>query len=76
MHVTQNIDTLDLKTGLREEKSLAAHGDLRKAHCYKCKEEVPIEEFFDAVEHNEILKCKKKGCYTGLIKPKVVFYGE
>ena len=74
--MTQNIDTLDLKAGLREEKSIAAHGDLWAAHCYKCDKEHPIEKFYEHVEWDEIYRCEKPGCFKGIVKPKVVFYGE
>lgn len=35
MNFTQNIDCLELKSGLPEEKLVAAHGNLSAAHCPK-----------------------------------------
>jgi NAD-dependent SIR2 family protein deacetylase len=37
MNLTQNIDCLELKAGIPEDKVIAAHGDLRAAECAKCK---------------------------------------
>lgn len=33
MNMTQNIDDLEIKAGLKEEKLLQAHGHSRSAHC-------------------------------------------
>lgn len=48
---------------------------MREAQCPKCKTDYPIKEFFEHVEKSELYKCPKSTC-PGIIKPKVVFYGE
>lgn len=37
--ITQNIDGLEIKAGVPEDKLLQAHGHSRTAHCTKCKRE-------------------------------------
>ena len=73
--MTQNIDTLDLKAGVSEQVSIAAHGDLRSAECSKCRREHPIKTFFEHADAGTLFECTKLACH-GIVKPKVVFYGE
>ena len=37
MNLTQNIDDLELKAGMSEDKICQAHGNMRTAACSKCK---------------------------------------
>ena len=43
-HYTQNIDGLEFKAGLPEEKLIEAHGSFRTAHCIKCKKEHSVDD--------------------------------
>jgi len=78
---TQNIDSLERQAGLPEDKLIAAHGNFDKAHVVQSDEEAPevevgIEELKAALDRGEegwqALR-REKG---GLVKPKIVFFGE
>lgn len=43
MNLTQNIDDLEIKAGVHEDKLLQAHGHSRSAHCISCKKEADID---------------------------------
>lgn len=74
MNFTQNIDCLELKAGIPEEKVIAAHGDLSGVHCPKCKVRASLDEFKKHVSEGTIYYCEK--CNKVPIKPTVVFFGE
>lgn len=59
MNFTQNIDGLELKAGIPNEKVIAAHGNLSGAHCPKCKIEVDLAIFKEHVEREEVWYCEK-----------------
>ncbi len=40
--ITQNIDGLEITAGVSNEKMVAAHGNLKEAHCPKCKKEIDL----------------------------------
>ena len=42
MNMTQNIDDLEIKAGVKEDKLLQAHGHSRSAHCVSCKTQANI----------------------------------
>ncbi|AET41146.1 histone deacetylase HST2 Ecym_7309 [Eremothecium cymbalariae DBVPG len=71
---TQNIDTLESATGIEDEYIIEAHGSFRKNHCIDCNKEFPMELFKKVLEEDKgYAKCPS--C-KGLIKPKIVFFGE
>ena len=45
MNLTQNVDDLELKAGLPEEKLIQAHGHGRTAHCMECGQEEDINQW-------------------------------
>lgn len=45
MNMTQNIDDLESKAGIKEEKLLQAHGHSRSAHCTGCKGDADIAKW-------------------------------
>jgi len=45
MNLTQNIDDLEIKAGIPENKLIQAHGHSRSAHCIVCKKEASIEKW-------------------------------
>lgn len=81
---SQNIDSLERQAGLPEEKLMAAHGNFDRAHVLKrdyqdedeAEVEVDIAELKAAIDQGEKgwqQLCRDKG---GLVKPKIVFFGE
>lgn len=73
--LTQNVDGLDLKAGIPEEKIIFCHGTLKKAHCAECKFPYDVNEVKKSAQNDTVLKCNQLQC-TGIVKPKVVLYGE
>jgi len=72
---TQNIDTLEHRAGISEDKLVEAHGSFRTAHCMDCKAEYSEEYVKELVFADEIPRCKL--CeQKGIIKPDIVFFGE
>ena len=45
MNLTQNIDDLEIKAGIPEDKLIQAHGHSRSAHCIGCKKESSIAKW-------------------------------
>jgi len=72
---TQNIDALDRRTGLREEKIMEAHGSAHGAYCIRCGIDQCLERIQREVEKEETPLCVKETC-GGLVKPKITFFGE
>jgi len=75
---TQNIDSLESRAGVPSDKIVAAHGNFDAAHVIdKHPEvEVPIEEFKLALDRGEEGWTELREKYGGLVKPKIVFFGE
>lgn len=72
-HFTQNVDALDLLTGLPEDKLIQAHGHIRSGSCIGCKEAYTFDYLKSSVLKNEVPKCTK--C-ENWVKPDVVLFGE
>ena len=72
-NLTQNIDDLEIKAGVSEEKLLQAHGHSRTAHCIDCNKQADIKEWKELAAKEVPMRCKE--C-EGLIKPDIVFFGE
>ena len=70
---TQNIDGLEIKAKIPEEKLIFAHGNFYKGHCAKCDKERDINKINEGIQKGEIYYCPD--C-KGPCKPNVVFYGE
>ena len=70
---TQNIDGLEKKAKIPDEKLIFAHGNFYEGHCAKCNKEIEINKINEGIEKGEIYYCPD--C-KGPCKPKVVFYGE
>ncbi|SCU77945.1 LAFA_0A04104g1_1 [Lachancea sp. 'fantastica'] len=72
---TQNIDTLERSAGIQAEYLVEAHGSFADNHCIDCGLDYPHEYFKEAIAHcsGKFARCSK--C-EGLIKPKIVFFGE
>mmetsp|Transcript_65667 Transcript_65667/g.137275 ORF Transcript_65667/g.137275 Transcript_65667/m.137275 type:complete len:371 (-) Transcript_65667:570-1682(-) len=78
---TQNIDSLECVAGVPEDKLIAAHGNFDKAHVVRVHDsdpeiEVPIEELKKALDSGKDALTALSYQYGGLVKPKIVFFGE
>jgi NAD-dependent deacetylase sirtuin 2 len=74
-HYTQNIDGLERKAGLPDEKIVEAHGTMYTSHCINssCNKEYPFEWIKAKIFADEVPICED--CET-TIKPDIVFFGE
>ena len=70
---TQNVDCLEIKAGISQEKIVFAHGNRNEANCVICKSKISVHEMKNAIEMKQVYYCKK--CY-GPCKYSVVFFGE
>ena len=70
---TQNIDGLEIKAKIPNDKLIFAHGNFYNGHCAKCNKEIDIQKINEGIEKSEIYYCPE--C-KGPCKPNVVFYGE
>lgn len=73
---SQNIDSLERQAGLPAEKLIAAHGNFDTAHVINTEEEVDIQELKAAVEEGKAGWEALREKYGGLVKPRIVFFGE
>ena len=72
---TQNIDGLEKKAKIPDDKLIFAHGNFEKGHCAICKQKIDIQKINEGVQKGEIYYCPNPDCH-GPCKPNVVFYGE
>ncbi|KIY73645.1 NAD-dependent deacetylase sirtuin-2 [Cylindrobasidium torrendii FP15055 ss-10] len=70
---TQNIDTLELRTGIPASKVVHAHGSFATQRCIDCGTPYGDAAMRDHIMRKEIAHCEK--C-LGLVKPDIVFFGE
>ncbi|KAF9485768.1 NAD-dependent deacetylase sirtuin-2 [Pholiota conissans] len=70
---TQNIDTLERRAGVPEEKIIEAHGSFATQRCIYCHEEYDDEKMREHILSKKIAKCDSCG---GYVKPDIVFFGE
>ncbi|KAI6250834.1 NAD-dependent protein deacetylase hst2-1 [Erysiphe necator] len=75
MLFTQNIDGLERKAGLPEEKVVEAHGSFASNSCIDCKTQFSCELMKIAIETGDVPHCLVPQC-NGLVKPDIVFFGE
>lgn len=81
---SQNIDSLERQAGLPEDKLVAAHGNFDQAHVLKqdYNDEEEAEVLVDIAELKTAIDEGEKGWERlrqekgGLVKPKIVFFGE
>eukprot|EP01090_Pellita_catalonica_P017639 TRINITY_DN5369_c0_g1_i1.p1 TRINITY_DN5369_c0_g1~~TRINITY_DN5369_c0_g1_i1.p1 ORF type:complete len:362 (+),score=50.34 TRINITY_DN5369_c0_g1_i1:115-1200(+) len=71
---TQNIDSLERKAGIAEDKLVFAHGTFESSTCLQCRE---VFDTHDTVIEN-VYKDKIPQCpeCNGIIKPDITFFGE
>ncbi|KAJ7780732.1 class I sirtuins SIR2 family protein [Mycena maculata] len=70
---TQNIDTLERRAGVPDDKIIEAHGSFASQHCIDCRASYDDAEMERQILAKEIPKCTR--C-KGLVKPDIVFFGE
>jgi NAD-dependent deacetylase len=69
--ITQNIDGLHIKAG--SKRVIELHGNAQVIACLQCHSEYPYEHVYQQVLVEIPPTCSECG---GLLKPKVVFFGE
>ena len=72
---TQNIDGLERKAGIPEEKLIEAHGSFDRAHCIsrECLKVYSKEHIQDLIKRDIVPTCSE--C-NELVKPDIVLFGE
>ncbi|ODV90993.1 hypothetical protein CANCADRAFT_148141 [Tortispora caseinolytica NRRL Y-17796] len=70
---TQNIDNLEVNTGLSREKIVQCHGSFATATCMKCKKKVPGAQLYDYIRKGEVAYCKNPDCGTTPVGSKRQF---
>ena len=70
---TQNIDGLEKKAKIPDNKLIFAHGNFYTGHCAKCNKSIDIKKINEGIKKGKIYYCPD--C-KGPCKPNVVFYGE
>ena len=72
--ITQNIDGLHQKSGIRENKIIEIHGNAINAACLECDAKQNILDFHDAIKFNSPLpKCHDCG---GVVKVATISFGQ
>ncbi|KAJ6504631.1 Sir2 family histone deacetylase Hst2 [Mycena vitilis] len=70
---TQNIDTLERRAGVPDDKIIEAHGSFATQRCIECMRTFDGDRMKRMVLAKEIPRCDTCG---GLVKPDIVFFGE
>ncbi|KAK1506480.1 [Colletotrichum costaricense] len=73
MNFTQNIDCLERRAGVPDDKIIEAHGSFATQRCIECKDPFPADRMEKHVQDENVPKCDSCG---GLVKPDIVFFGE
>ena len=72
--VTQNIDELHQRAGSSPERIVEVHGTMRRALCWSCRGQWPMEVFLDRVRAGE----RDPGCPEcgGIVKSATISFGQ
>jgi NAD-dependent SIR2 family protein deacetylase len=75
---TQNFDGLERIAGVPAQRLIEAHGTFSSAECIECNREYPADYVKHAIfaDPPEIPQCKSATCNKGIVRPKVVFFGD
>ncbi|KXH41675.1 Sir2 family protein [Colletotrichum salicis] len=73
MNFSQNIDCLERRAGVPDDKIIEAHGSFATQRCIECKDTFPADRMEKHVQDEHVPKCDSCG---GLVKPDIVFFGE
>ncbi|KAJ6585363.1 DHS-like NAD/FAD-binding domain-containing protein [Mycena capillaripes] len=72
---TQNIDTLERRAGVPDDKIIEAHGSFASQRCIDCQQPFDDDMMKHMILAKETPRCEAPGC-GGLVKPDIVFFGE
>lgn len=75
MLFTQNIDCLERRAGVPEDKIIEAHGSFASQQCIECHKTYPDDKMEEHVFSGQVPRCEDRDC-RGLVKPDIVFFGE
>ncbi|TDZ21193.1 NAD-dependent protein deacetylase hst2-1 [Colletotrichum orbiculare MAFF 240422] len=73
MNFTQNIDCLERRAGVPDDKIIEAHGSFATQRCIECGTPFPDDRMKEHVQSEIVPTCDT--C-DGLVKPDIVFFGE
>ena len=72
--ITQNVDNLQQKAGVPDDKVFELHGNMQRVICLSCGRGYPLEQIRTRLdEGEEIPDCEV--CH-GILKPAIVLFGE
>jgi len=72
--ITQNVDNLQQKAGVPDDKVFELHGNMQRVICLSCGRSYPLEQIRTRLdEGEEIPDCE--ACH-GILKPAIVLFGE
>ena len=71
---TQNVDGLDRKAGVTEDKLVESHGSYSTNTCTKCHDVSKHEDYLEEFKTGQVVYCRK--CKKGIVKPNSVLFGE
>ena len=70
---TQNVDGLEIKAKIPEEKIVYVHGNALEGHCPLCKKSININKIKEGIKKEKVYYCPR--CDTPC-KPNIVFFEE
>jgi NAD-dependent SIR2 family protein deacetylase len=75
---TQNFDGLERIAGIPAKRLIEAHGTFSSAECTECNREYPADYVKHAIFSDplKIPQCKSATCNKGIVRPKIVFFGD
>ena len=72
--ITQNIDGLHQRSGLKADLVLELHGTTSKVTCLTCRDDISMDEAFERISQGELApKCR---LCRGLLKPATISFGQ
>ena len=72
--ITQNVDNLQQKAGVPDDKVFELHGNMQQVICLSCGRRYPLEQIKTRLdEGEEVPDCEV--CH-GILKPDIVLFGE
>jgi NAD-dependent histone deacetylase SIR2 len=72
---TQNIDGLEGRAHIPEDKIVEAHGSVASQRCANCRAPYDGDRMWAAVHAGRVAYCEREGC-GGPVKSDIVFFGE
>jgi len=71
---SQNIDGLELASGLNPKKLVQCHGSMEKFTCTECHKRKKIDKCVQSILEGSVVHCSCKN--GGVYKPDITFFGE